>query len=219
MNIPFKTANLLKATSFISAIKTRTWVIIGAIIIVFIGLMLWIAASLLSFLWGQAATGLGVANSALSQAEQQMPALRGQAERLAPTLTAEAVALKEQAERLAPDLVKSAQEIMPSLTLSDAAPAKDVSGVDIGSRFPGLVRSAFSRKGGTMQVDYRGKGAIDALVAHYSKEFVAEGFQHEVLRATPSSELHQFTRQGSTISLAVDQLKSNALSVQLISNR
>lgn len=217
MNI--NTTDLLKAKSFIGAVKTRTWVIIGTIIIVFIGLILWIAASLLSFLWGQAATGLGVANSALSHAEQQMPALREQAEQLAPTLTAEAVALREQAERLAPDLVKSAQEIMPSLAPSDAAPATDVSGVDIGSRFPGLVRSAFSRNGEIIQVDYRGKGTIDALVAHYSKEFAAAGFQHEVLRATPSSELHQFTHNASTITLAVDRLKSNTLSVQLKSNR
>ncbi len=217
MNI--NTTDLLKAKSFIGAVKTRTWVIIGTIIIVFIGLILWIAASLLSFLWGQAATGLGVANSALSHAEQQMPALREQAEQLAPTLTAEAVALREQAERLAPDLVKSAQEIIPSLAPSNAAPATDVSGADIGSRFPGLVRSAFSRNGETIQVDYRGKGAIDALVSHYSKEFVAAGFKHEVLRATTSSELHQFTHNASTITLAVDRLKSNTLSVQLKSSR
>ena len=220
MHTSFNTPDLRKAKSFISQIKTRTWVIFGAVVVGILGLIVWIAISLMTFLWGQASAGMGLANTVLSSAEQQFPALRERAEQLAPALTAEARALKEQAQRFAPELAKTAEQMLPKLPLSNATPLTDVSGEDIGSvaRFPGLIRSAFSRDGETIQVDYQGEAALDAVVAHYTKGFVAAGFVHEVVRATPHSELHKFTQHASAITMLVDRLKSHSLSVQLTSN-
>ena len=220
MHTPFNTPDLRKAKSFISQIKTRTWVIFGAVIVGILGLIVWIAISIMTFLWGQASAGIGLANTVLSSAEQQFPTLRERAEQLAPALTAEALALKEQAQRFAPELAKTAEQMLPTLPFSDATPSTDVSGVDIGPapRFPGLIRSAFSREGETIQVDYQGEAALDAVVAHYTKGFVAAGFVHEVVRATPHSELHKFTSHAATITMSVNRLKSNFLSVQLTSN-
>ncbi len=226
MNTLLNLTDLIKAKSFIGKIRTRTWVILGGVVIGILGLLIWIAVSLMSWLWGQASAGVGLADNALSRTEQLLPGLRERAQQLAPALTAEALALRDQAQRLAPELAKSAEQLIPNLSLSestfsDAIPLVDVSGIDIGpvARFPGLVRSAFSRSGETIKVDYQGKAAVDTVVGHYTKGFVMAGFAHEVMQATTKSELHKFTDQTSAITLAVEQLAPDSVSVQLTSSR
>jgi hypothetical protein len=214
--------NLLNAKSFLGRIRTRTWVILGGIFLAIVGLFVWIIISLLSWLWGQAATGTELANNALSQVEKFVPNIREQANQLAPELATQAVTLREQAQRLAPELQNRVEQIIPSLaltktTLMSEAPLKDVSGMDIGpvARFPGLIRSAFSRQAETITVNYQGKASLDTLVAHYTEGFVAAGFTHEVMSATSRSEKHKFTDQTSSIILLVERLRSELLNVQM----
>jgi hypothetical protein len=215
-----------RAKSYIRNIRTRTWIILGGVVVAIIGLFIWLAVSLISLFWNQITTGEGLAGNALAQADQYFPGWREHAQQWAPALTGEALTLYEHAKRVAPELTQSAEKMIPDMpipvsTLPDANPLTDVSGVDIGpvTRFPGLVRTAFLRNGETVQVDYQGKAAINEVVAYYTKEFEVDGFAHEVMQATTSSELHKFTQQGTTITLLVERLKSGSLMVQLTSSQ
>jgi len=222
MNVSLNTHDLLRVKSFLGQIRTRTWVILGGVVIVCLGLLMWLAISIASSLWNQVTSGGGLADNALSRAEQLLPGLREQAEQLAPGLTAEALALREHAHRFAPELTKSVEQMIPQLslaasTLPAATPAADVSGIDVGpaTRHPALVRTAFSRNGESVQADYQGKAAINSVVQHYTSEFVAAGYRHDIINATTRSELHKFTNAGSSISLSVEQLESDLLNVQI----
>jgi hypothetical protein len=217
--------NLLNAKSFLGRIRTRTWVILGGIFLAIAGLFVWITISLFSWLWGQAATGAGLASNALSQVEKFVPNIREQANQLVPELTTQAVTLREQAQRLAPELQNHVEQIIPGLAatktiLMDEAPLKDVSGIDIGpvTRFPGLIRSAFSRQAETITVDYQGKASLDTVIAHYTEGFVAAGFRHDVMSAAAHSEQHKFTDKKSSIILSVERLRSEFLKVQITQN-
>ncbi len=223
MGVSMKQLSYIKA--FASQISTKTWLIIGGVILFIIALCVWIAISIVSWLWGQVTTGVDYGKNALSQHEQLLPQIREQAEQLVPNLKDHALALREKAEQLAPELVKNTEQLVPNLQgvikeniNKKAIPLADVSGVDIqhAARFPGLVRSAFVRELDAIKIDYIGKASIGAVASHYATDFKAKGFSQKVMSATTQHEEHQFMNDVELITVSIDQLASDTVSVRFI---
>lgn len=175
MNIP---GLLTQAVSSLRTIRTRTWLILGAIVLVITGLIVWAGIALLSWMWAQAPAATEMGKRAVTEGatriEQVAPDLKAQAKRWLP-------GVKEQVDRWVPGL-------------GDEPPARDVSGADPGPvpRFPGLVRSRFVRDEKMIEATYVGRADFDAVLTHYVQGFAAGGFTQEVLAAAAEEERHQF---------------------------
>jgi hypothetical protein len=134
---------LTQAVSSLRTIRTRTWLILGGIVLLIIGLIVWAGIALLSWMWAQAPAATEMGKRAVTEGatriEQVAPDLKAQAERWLP-------GVKEQVDRWVPGL-------------GDEPPARDVSGADPGPvpRYPGLVRSHYASDGGTIDVHYAGR--------------------------------------------------------------
>ncbi|MEA3300224.1 MAG: hypothetical protein U9R22_08385 [Pseudomonadota bacterium] len=175
-------------------IRTRTWLMLGGATLAVLGLVVWAAFSLLSWLWAQTSqvtgTGWQLATDTLSRVEEVVPGLQEKAEKWWP---GDAVGVAA----VVPGLREEAEKWLP--WGGDSVPEKDVSGVDPGpvERFPGLVRSQFSRDQTTIHATYVGHAEFDAVLAHYVEGFAAEGFAPEVLAADGAEEYHQFVNDRS----------------------
>jgi hypothetical protein len=117
-------SGMVSAKSFIGKVKTRTWMIIGVVILSILGLLLWLLISVASWLLGQAGASVDLggrlAGDALSQLEEFAPGVREPLESLVPDAKAQALALIEQAQNVVPDakaqalaLVEEAQNAVP----------------------------------------------------------------------------------------------------------
>ena len=192
---------LARAASGLRSIRMRTWLILGAVGLVILGLMAWAAIAILSWLWGQAPTvtetGKRLTGGAVTQIEQVAPGLRKQVDQWLP-------GLREQADQWLPGAVT-------------ALPASDVSGTDIGPvpRYPGLTRSHFARAGQAVEVRYAGPAAFDAVLAHYVSGFAAAHYAQEVVSATPEGEQHRFRRGQESIDLSLLRRPGGLLEVRL----
>lgn len=184
-----------------SRVKSRTWLILAAAALVIIGLLVWAGIALLSWLWAQAPaateTGRRLAGEAAARIEQVAPALKEQAEQWVP-------GLKDQLGRWLPGA-------------GEEAPARDVSGADIGPvpRYPGLVRSHFAREERAVEAGYAGQAAFDAVLAHYVEGFAAKGYAQEVMSATPEGERHRFRRGQETIELSLSRRPDGLVELRL----
>lgn len=162
--------------SGLSRVRTRTWVVLGGIALVLLGLMAWAAIALLSWLWSQtpqvAETGRQWAGEAVTQIEEVAPGLKDEVVKWLPG----------QGEPL---------------------PTRDVSGKDLGpvARFPGLVRSRYERGEQVIEVRYAGRAEFDAVLRHYADGFGAAGFTQEVLAASLEEERHRFVKADETFEL------------------
>ena len=82
------TRDLERATSWVKNIRTRTWLILGGVVLVMLGLMAWAAITVLSWLWAQgpqlAGTGWQIAEEAKTRVEEVAPGLKGEAEKWLP---------------------------------------------------------------------------------------------------------------------------------------
>ena len=171
-------------------IRTRTWLILGAVGLLILGLMAWAGIAILFWLWGQAPSvseaGKRLAGAAVTQIEQVAPGL------------------KEQVGQWRPGL-------------GEASPVSDVSGTDMGPvpRYPGLVRSHFTREGQAVEVRYAGRGTFDMVLAHYVKGFAAANYAQEVLSATSEGEQHRFRRGQESIDLALLRSQGGLLELRL----
>jgi len=174
---------------------------LAAVALAFIGLLIWAAIAILSWLWGQAPTvagaGTRIAGEAVTQIEQAAPGLQDQLGQWVP-------ALKEPLERWLPGV-------------AGGAPASDVSGADVGPvpRYPGLVRSYFARNGQVSEVRYTGRAATDAVLAHYIQGFTSAGYAQEVISASPEGEQHRFGRGQEVIDLALKRKSPGLVDVTL----
>ncbi len=192
---------LSQATSSLRNIRTRTWLIVGAVALGLIGLLVWAGIAILSWLWGQipamTEAGKRFANEAITQVEQVAPGVRDQAVQWLP-------GVKEQVDRWLPNGGK-------------ALPANDVSGADVGPvpRFPGLVRSYFAREGQIIEVRYSGRAAFDTVLAYYVQGFAAAGYTQEVMSATTEGEQHRFRRGQESIDLSLTGRQSEQLNLRL----
>ena len=171
-------------------IRTRTWLILGAVGVAIFGLMAWAGIAILFWLWGQA------------------PSVSEAGKRLA----GEAVT---QIEQVAPGLKEQVGQWLPGL--GEAAPVSDVSGTDVGPvpRYPGLVRSHFTREGQAVEVRYAGRAEFDMVLAHYVKGFAAATYAQEVLSATSEGEQHRFQRGQESIDLSLRRSQGGLLELRL----
>ena len=171
-------------------IRTRTWVTLGAVGLLILGLMAWAGIAILFWLWGQAPsvseTGKRLAGEAVTQIEQVAPGL------------------KEQVGQWLPGL-------------GQASPVSDVSGIDVGPvpRYPGLVRSHFTREGQAVEVRYAGRAAFDTVLTHYVQGFAAANYAQEVLSATSEGEQHRFRRGQESIDLSLLRRPGGLLELRL----
>ncbi|MDP2819244.1 MAG: hypothetical protein Q8O29_13445 [Polaromonas sp.] len=179
-----------QAARSLGNIRTRTWLILGAVGLLILGLMAWAGIAILFWLWGQ--------EPGVSEAGKR--------------LAGEAVT---QIEKVAPGLKEQVGQWLPGL--GEAAPVSDVSGTDIGPvpRFPGLVRSHFAREGQAAEVRYAGRAAFDTVLAHYVQGFAAANYAQEVLSATSEGEQHRFRRGQESIDLSLLRGQGGMLELRL----
>lgn len=174
MSVSNRVRFLQKAASSLRNVRARTWLILGAGGLVFLGLLVWAAIAVLSWVWGQAATvsdtGKRLASVAVTQVEQVVPGLKEQLGGWLPALGEEPL-------------------------------GSDVSGTDIGPipRYPGLVRTHFAREGQLVEAHYAGRMAFDAVLAHYVQGFAAAGYTQQVISATSEGEHHRYLRGQESI--------------------
>lgn len=180
---------LARAASNLGNLRARTWLILAAVGFGILGLLAWAGIAILSWLLAQAPAvteaGKRLAGGALTQVEQVAPGLKEQAGQWLPGVT-------EQVDRWLPGLAAD-------------LPVSDVSGTDVGPvpRYPGLVRSHFTRDGQAVEVRYAGRAAFDAVLAHYVQSFTAAGYLQEVMSATPEGEQHRFRHGQEAIDLSL----------------
>jgi hypothetical protein len=189
----YKYELLQKALSGLSKVRARTWLILGGVALAILGLMVWAAVALLSWLWAQAPqvveTGRQWAGEAMTQVEEAAPGFKDEVAKWLP----------------------GADEVPPE---------RDVSGTDPGpvDRFPGLVRSGFVRSEKMIEATYVGRADFDAVLTHYVQGFAANDFTQEVLAAAAEEERHQFVgaagrfevrigrRPGGVVEVGVSQI-------------
>lgn len=170
--------------------RARTWLILSAVALGLVGLLAWAGITVLSWLWAEAPAvseaGRRLAGEAITRIEQVAPEL------------------KEQVEQWLPDR-------------GETPPAQDVSGTDVGPvpRFPGLVRTYFSRAGQVTEVRYVGRVPFDAVLAHYIQAFAAAGYSQEVMSATPDAEQHRFRGSQASIDLSLTRRPDGLLELRL----
>ncbi|MDX1253121.1 MAG: hypothetical protein IDH49_12875 [Gammaproteobacteria bacterium] len=192
---------LAQAISNLGKIRTRTWLVLGAVALGFVGLLGWAGIAIMSWLWTQAPAvteaGKRLAGDAVTQVEQVAPELKEQAAQWVP-------GVKEQLDRWLPGR-------------AEAPLANDVSGADAGpvARFPGLVRSHFAREEQAVEVRYAGGAAFETVLAHYLQGFTAAGYLHEVISAAPEGEQHRFRRGQESIDLSLLRRPDGLLEVHM----
>lgn len=179
-----------QAARSLGNIRMRTWLILGAVGLLILGLMAWAGIAILFWLWGQA--------PGVSEAGKR---LAGQA--------------VTQIEQVAPGLKEQVGQWLPGL--GQAAPVSDVSGIDVGPvpRYPGLVRSHFAREGQAVEVRYAGRAAFDTVLTHYVQGFAAANYAQEVLSATSEGEQHRFRRGQESIDLSLLRGQGGMLELRL----
>jgi len=192
---------LTQAGASLRSIGMRTWIAVGVVVVILLGLLMWAAIALLSWLWMQASVltdaGVRLMGDAVTQVEQLKPGLLSEAER-------GLQGARDQVGQWAPGLVGT-------------LPTFDVSGTDIGPvpRFPGLMRSHYSSEAGIIEVRYAGLAEWPAVVAHYVPGFVAAGFTHEILSAAADGERHRFTRAEESFDLTLTPGPAGMVEVRL----
>ena len=196
---------LTQAVSRLRAIRTRTWLILGGVVMLIFGLLVWAGIALLSWVWAQAPAAPEMGKRAVTEGatriEQVAPDLKAQAERWLP-------GVKEQLDRWVPGL-------------GAEPPTRDVSGADPGPvpRYPGLVRSHYASDGATVEVHYAGRADFDAALAHYVQGFAGAGYVQEVMSATPDAEGHRFRREGESFDLTLTRRAGDSIEVRLQQSR
>jgi len=171
-------------------VSTRTWFILGGVVVGILGLVTWAGIAVLAWAFGQ------------------IPVATDAGKRLA----GEAMT---QFEHVAPGLRQEIGQWLPGL--AEGLPLTDVSGVDVGpvARFPGLVRSHFAREETTVEVRYSGPAAFETVRDHYLRGFAAAGYTSEVKQATADAEHHVVTRDQETIGLALLRPAAGRVEVRL----
>lgn len=202
----------LLAKGWLRRISMRTWLVIGAVLVLLCAALVWLGVTLAAALWAQvpaAANGVERLTGGLAASVQQaVPAAREQVDTLVSDVTAEAQGLLAGGGALAGAAQWLADGAQPQIVT-------DVSGEDPLPRYPGLIRSAFKRTAEGVEVVYRGTAATAAVVEHYRTQLVAAGYQHQVMSATIDAEEHQFTRAEQRISLQLARPAGQALEVRL----
>jgi hypothetical protein len=153
--------------------RQRTWILLGAGLLVLLVLSIWGALALMSWFFGQV-QGWSTA---------------------APEAARDALATVErQVEQVVPGTREKVSEYVPILKSEDR-PRRDVSGTDFApvARYPGLARTFWHREGRQVNVHYEGRADYAAVLDHYIRGFTALGYTQELQSATPDVETHAWT--------------------------
>jgi hypothetical protein len=191
MNMPAFAALAAQFAPRLLQVRHSTWIAIGLALLTLIILLIWLAASLSGWLWGQAKSlSEGVPETAriiASQAEQVVPGAREAIGGLVPALKTE-------------------------------PPPRDVSGTDIGpvSRYPGLARSHWHRDGREITMRYEGRADYLVVLDHYAKGFASQGYAQGVISATPESEEHEYRKGDDRVRFKIAQLPQGKVKVTII---
>ncbi len=192
---------LQQVASNLRNLRARTWLILGAVALGLVALLVWAGITMLSWLWAEAPAlteaGRRLAGEAITQVEQVAPGL------------------KEQVKQWEPGLKAQVDQWLPGG--SEAPPARDVSGTDVGPvpRYSGLVRTYFAREGRLAEVRYTGRAQFDAVLAYYVQAFAAAGYSQEVMSATSDAEQHRFRRGQASIDLSLTRRPDGLLELRL----
>ncbi|MHB1402374.1 MAG: hypothetical protein ACYCWB_08250 [Thiobacillus sp.] len=171
-------------------IRRSTWIAVGVGLLVLFGLLIWAAAALIGWFFGQTQGWMGAvpeaARGALAQVEQAVPGAR---------------------EKLG--------ELVPALKPSP--PQRDVSGTDLGpvARYPGLARTYWQREGNRVMIEYEGEADYAAVLDHYARGFAAQGYVQNVQSATPSAETHEYAKDRERTTLKVTQQPKGGVSARI----
>lgn len=187
---PHQHEPLRKASSGLSEVRARTWLILGGAALAVLGLVVWAAIALLSWLWAQAPQAAGTGRHMAGEAMTQI-------------------------EKLAPGLKEEVAKWLP--VAGEDLPERDVSGSDPGpvDRFPGLVRSRFARDENMIEATYAGRADFDAVLTHYVQGFAASGFTQEVLAAAADEERHQFVGASGRFEVRIGRRPGGVVEVEL----
>ena len=179
-----------RAARSLGRIRPRTLLTVGAVALLMLALMTWAGIASFSWLWGQVPAGFGAGKRIAGEAVTQI-------------------------DKVAPGLKEQVGQWLPGR--EQTAPLSDVSGNDAGPvpRYPGLVRSHFSREGQTLEVRYTGHATFDAVLTHYVQGFAATNHAHEVLFATAEGEQHRFRRDQESIDLSLLRRPGGLLELRL----
>jgi hypothetical protein len=183
--------------------------LIGASLLLLMGLLVWAMVSIAGWLFGVAQQGVDAApetvRSISSQVEQFMPG----AQETVRSATA-------QVEQIIPGAKETLGALLPALTMN--SPSSDVSGTDPGpvARFPGLIRVQWLRTDQQIQVRYLGKATLADVIGHYAGGFAAQGYQQNLLSATTTEERHEYIKDGARFSLIVSVQNRDQVTVDLV---
>jgi len=171
-------------------VRRRTWVAVGAGLLVLVGLLIWAAVASIGWFFGQAQGLMGAAPEAVRGA-------------------------MEQAEQAVPGAREKLGEFVPAI--KPPQPRRDVSGTDLGpvARYPDLARTHWHREGKQITIEYEGEADYAAVLDHYAKGFAAQGFAQTVLSAQPDAETHEYIKGAERLVFKVTQTPRDSVSVRI----
>jgi hypothetical protein len=189
--------------------RGKTWLAIASGLLILFALIIWLAFSLLSWLWSQTQNAAsaapeilsGPARSIVAQVNEVIPGAR---------------AIFDEATGSLP-AVRDAIGGLTTARNTGSPLLRDVSGNDIGpvSRFPGLLRSQWLRTETQIAVEYEGPAEIARVIDHYAQGFSSQGFKQTILSATARLESHEFSNQGERFNVRIEQTGKDQVRVRL----
>ncbi|MBL8413338.1 MAG: hypothetical protein JNM42_02755 [Propionivibrio sp.] len=222
-------------------VRRRTWFAAGIGLLVFIGLLIWAALALVSWLWGQTQSLAGAApdalrgttNMLLEQVKGIVPGAQGVLDQARQSVPGAQNVINQVKERVpaakgvldqVTESVPGAREMLAGLVPAlkpETAPQRDVSGEDLGpvARYPGLTRSQWQRAigpGAAATVEFEGKADYVKVLDYYAKEFAAKGFTQALQTSTLETETHEYTKGSERFLLKIAQKpKGGTVSVRI----
>lgn len=192
----------------VSSISRRTWVIVTASVLVLLGLLIWVAITAATWLFGIAQQGADAAPATVRSVSAQV-------EQFLPGFQETVRSATAQVEQIIPGAQETVGALLPTLTAD--TPARDVSGTDPGpvARFPGLTRIEWQRAEQHIDVRYQGRAGLAEVIAHYTSGFAAQGYEQNLLSATSSEERHEFVKGGERFSLTFSLQEGDLVTVDL----
>lgn len=198
-------------------VRRTTWLAVGVGLLVLLGLLIWVAVSLMGWLWGQTQNLSGsapeAARGALAQVKKMVPGALAQVKEIVPGALA-------KVDEIAPGVRAKLGEFVPALKPQQAQqlpPLRDVSGTDLGpvARYPGLTRTHWQREGGQAAVGYEGQADYARVLDHYAKGFAAQGYAQTVQSATQEAEAHEYTKGRERVIMKIVQKPKGGVNVRI----
>ena len=172
-------------------IRPGTWLAIAVGLMGFVVIVVWAAYAVFSWLWGQ--------GKSLTDGVPETVSI-----------------ITSQVEKAVPGAREALGDLVPAL--KPEPPQRDVSGTDIGPvpRYSGLARSHWHRDGREITVRYEGRADYVAVLDHYAKGFVAQGYTQNVISATPEGEEHDYRKNNERVGFKIAQLPQGKVKTTVV---